>query len=65
VTYLLAWPAGWSGPAAYEAVIHERIARYVHRYSPGVVEKVESDHYMEAAVPDRIVQELEQVVATP
>jgi len=63
VTYLLAWPSTWFGPPAYEAVIHDRIARYVHRYSPGVLKKVESDHYMEAAVPDRIVKELEAVIA--
>ena len=35
----------------------------IDRYSPGTLEKVESDHYMEAAMPARIVEELEQVIA--
>ena len=35
----------------------------LERYFPGTLEKVESGHYMEAAVPDRIVEELEQVIA--
>ncbi len=63
VTYLLAMPSTWTGPPAYENVILGRIAKYVDRYSPGELVKVESDHYMEAAVPGRIVQELEKVIA--
>jgi hypothetical protein len=62
VTYLLATPSGWSGPPAYEAVVLKRIASYVDRFSPGVLVKVTSPHYMETAVPDRIAQELEQVI---
>ena len=63
VTYLLAIPSTWTGPPAYEKVILGRIAKYVDRYSPGELLKVESDHYMEAAVPARIVQELGKVIA--
>jgi pimeloyl-ACP methyl ester carboxylesterase len=63
VTYLLAMPSTWAGPPAYEKVILGRIAKYVDRYSPGELVEVESDHYMEAAVPARIVQELEKVIA--
>jgi pimeloyl-ACP methyl ester carboxylesterase len=62
VTYLLATPSGWSGPPAYEAVVLKRIASYVDRFSPGILVKVTSPHYMETAVPDRIAQELEQVI---
>jgi Na+-transporting methylmalonyl-CoA/oxaloacetate decarboxylase gamma subunit len=65
VTYLLATPSGWTGPPAYEAVVSDYIARYVDRFSPGVLKEVESPHYMEAAVPDRIAQELEKVIAAP
>jgi hypothetical protein len=63
VTYLLATPSGWTGPPAYEAVVLDRIARYVDRFSPGVLAKVQSPHYMEAAVPERIARELEKVIA--
>jgi pimeloyl-ACP methyl ester carboxylesterase len=65
VTYLLATPSGWTGPPAYEAVVLDHIANYVDRFSPGVLEEVESPHYMEAAVPERIAQELEQIIANP
>lgn len=65
VTYLLATPSGWTGPHAYEAVVLKYIAKYVDRFSPGVLKEVESPHYMEAAVPDRIAQELEKVIAAP
>jgi hypothetical protein len=54
VTYLLATPSGWSGPPAYEAVVHDYIARYVDRFSPGVLRKVKSPLYGGAAVPERI-----------
>ncbi len=63
MTYLLAMPSGWTGPPAYEAVVLDHIARYVDRFSPGVLVEVESPHYMEAAVPERIAQELEKVIA--
>jgi hypothetical protein len=60
VVYL---PSGWTGPPAYEAVVLDHIAEYVDRFSPGVLVEVESPHYMEAAVPERIAQELEKVIA--
>jgi pimeloyl-ACP methyl ester carboxylesterase len=63
VTYLLATPSGWTGPPAYEAVVLDQIAGYVDRFSPGVLVEVPSPHYMEAAVPERIAQELEAVIA--
>ena len=66
VTYLRATQSDlWTGPPAYEAAVPKAIARYIDRFSPGVVREVESPHYMEAAVPDRIVQELDKVIANP
>jgi len=65
VTYLLATPSGWTGRPAYEAVVQDYIAKYVDRFFPGVLKKVESPHYMEAAVTDRIAQELEKIIANP
>ena len=65
VTYLRATQSElWSGPAAFEAAVPKAIAKYIDRFSPGVVREVESPHYMEAAVPDRIVQELGKVIAS-
>jgi pimeloyl-ACP methyl ester carboxylesterase len=64
VTYLLATPSGWTGPPAYQAVILDKIAAYVDRFSPGTIEKVRSPHYMEAAVPERIAKEVEQLIAS-
>jgi pimeloyl-ACP methyl ester carboxylesterase len=63
MTYLLAKPSSWTGPPAYEKVILDHIAKYVDRYSPGELVEVESPHYMEAAVPERVVQELDKVIA--
>jgi hypothetical protein len=56
VTYLLATPSGWTGPPAYEAVVLDYIAKYVDRFSPRSASQGGIPHYMEAAVPDRIVQ---------
>jgi hypothetical protein len=65
MTYLLARPSNWTGPGGYEAVVEDYIARYVDRFSPGVLKDVQSPHYMEEAVPERDVQELEKVSDTP
>jgi hypothetical protein len=65
VTYLLARPSSWTGPAGYEAVVEDYIATYVDRFSPGVLKDVQSPHYMEEAVPERVVQELEKVIDNP
>ena len=66
VTYLRATQSDlWTGPPAYEAAVPKSIAKYIDRFSPGVVREVASPHYMEAAVPDRIVQELDKVIANP
>ena len=66
MTYLRATQSDlWTGPAGYEAAVPKAIAKYIDRFSPGVILAVESPHYMEAAVPDRIVQELDKVIANP
>ncbi len=63
MTYLLADPPSYGGTAPYEKAYPKELAEFAGRYSPGVVQKVTSDHYMEAAIPDRIVEELERLVA--
>jgi len=62
-TYLLAQPSGWTGSPAYEAVVLDRIADYVAGFSPGILEKVESPHYMEEAIPERVAQEIDALIA--
>lgn len=63
VTYLLATPSGWTGPPKYEAVVLKRMAKYVDGFSPGVLKRVRSPHYMEAAVPERIAREVDKLIA--
>jgi pimeloyl-ACP methyl ester carboxylesterase len=62
MTYLLADPPSYDGPGGYAEAYPKELAEFANRYSPGVVKKVPSDHYMEAAVPDRIVEELEKLI---
>ncbi len=64
VTYLLATPSTWPlGNPAYDEVIHQVIADYVARFSPGEIVEVPSDHWMENDVPDVIVDHLDALVA--
>jgi pimeloyl-ACP methyl ester carboxylesterase len=66
VTYLLATPAsgeGWGAPAWTEAVLDE-LPEYVESFSPGVLKKVESPHYMEPVIPERIAKEVETLIAS-
>ena len=63
MTYLLADPPSYDGPSGYAQAYPKELAEFASRYSPGKVKKVPSDHYMEAAIPDRIVDELEQLIA--
>ena len=63
VTYLMAMPFGWYlDVPEYDAVIRDTIEEYVAGFSPGVLIELESPHYMEAAVPDVIVRELEKII---
>jgi pimeloyl-ACP methyl ester carboxylesterase len=65
LTYLLATPFSWAGgPPGYDKAMRASIDKFAGRYSPGTVKEVESDHYMEAAVPDRIVQEVELLISS-
>src|SRR5215211_3753284 len=67
VTYLLATPDPGEGaggaPAWTEAVLDE-LPKYVESFSPGVLEKVRSPHYMEPAIPERIAKEVEMLIAS-
>ena len=36
---------------------------YVERFAPGRYLRVDSPHFMEAAIPEKITQELRQVIA--
>jgi pimeloyl-ACP methyl ester carboxylesterase len=64
VTYLRAIPETWTlGIADYDAVILDTQAAYVESFPDGVLKEAESPHYMEAAVPERIVEELESIFA--
>lgn len=63
MTYLLADPPSYDGTAPYMEAFPEELKEFADRYSPGVVKKVASDHFMEAAIPDRIVTELEALAA--
>ena len=60
VTYLLATPETWTVVnAAYDAVVLKTQASYVHSFSPGIIKRVASAHWMENSVPDRIAKELD------
>ena len=63
MTYLLADPPSYDGPGGYATAYPKELDEFASRYAPGVVKTVPSDHYMEAAIPDRIVAELEKVIA--
>ena len=63
MTYLLAQPPSYSGPATFEKAFPRYLETFAARYDPGVVLKVDSRHYMEAAIPDRILAEVDKLVA--
>jgi pimeloyl-ACP methyl ester carboxylesterase len=64
VTYLLATPSTWPlGNPAYDAAIHRAMADYVARFSPGEIVAVPSQHWMEADVPEAIVEHLDALIA--
>ena len=58
--YLLADPPNYDGPRGYLDAYPKELEEFASRYSPGVVKKVQSGHYMEAAIPNRIVDELDK-----
>lgn len=63
VTYLLAMPFGWYlDVPEYDAVVRDTIEDYVAGFSPGLLIEVQSPHYMEQSVPNKIVEELEKLI---
>lgn len=62
VVYLLATPSTWTGPPAYEAVVLDAIRAYVASFSPGIVREVESEHWMENAVPQIVADAVREVI---
>ena len=67
VTYLLATPnpgEGWEGPPAWTEAVLDELPEYVESFNPGVLKKVESPHYMEEAIPERIAKEVETLIAS-
>lgn len=64
VTYLLATPSNWQiGNPAYDDVVLQLQADYVAAFPQGEVIEVPSDHYMEAAVPDEVAEQLLALIA--
>ena len=67
VTYLLSKSEGYgaesTGIAEYDAQILDLLHAYVDRFSPGRYVEVDSPHFMEAAIPDQVVEELRGVIA--
>ena len=67
LTYLLATPISedvWGGPPAWREAALDELPKYVESFSPGVLKKVESPHYMEEAIPERVVKEVETLIAS-
>jgi pimeloyl-ACP methyl ester carboxylesterase len=64
LTYLLATPSTWDGPPEWEAAVLDERAEYVESFSPGVLKKVRSPHFMEQAVPERIAKEVDMLIAS-
>jgi pimeloyl-ACP methyl ester carboxylesterase len=67
LTYLLATPnpgEGWGGPPDWTEAVLEELPEYVEGFSPGVLKKVESPHYMEPMIPGRIAKEVETLIAS-
>jgi pimeloyl-ACP methyl ester carboxylesterase len=66
LTYLLATPLGegWEGPPGWQEAVMDELDEYVESFSPGVIKKVRSPHYMEQAVPERIANEVDMLIAS-
>jgi pimeloyl-ACP methyl ester carboxylesterase len=67
LTYLQATPnpgKGWGGPPAWTEAVLDELPEYLENFSPGVLKKVKSPHYMEPMIPDRIAKEVEMLIAS-
>ncbi len=63
VIYLLAMPFTWDlGVAEYDAVVRDMIEAYVAGFSPGTLIEVQSPHYMEQAIPQKIADILVELI---
>ena len=66
VTYLSSIPEGYDvndfGVPEYDEQILGLQQAYVERFSPGRYIRVDSPHFMEAAIPDQIVEELRRLI---
>jgi pimeloyl-ACP methyl ester carboxylesterase len=67
VTYLSSIPEGYDvndfGVPEYDRQILGLQEAYVGRFSPGKYLRVDSPHFMEQAIPETILQELDEVIA--
>lgn len=68
VTYLSSIPEGFDvndlGVPEYDAQVLDLQKAYVERFSPGRYLRVDSPHFMERAIPDKIVEELRRLIAS-
>ena len=66
LTYLLATPLseGWEGPPGWQEAVLDELDEFVESFSPGVLKKVKSPHYMERAVPERIAKEVDMLISS-
>lgn len=65
VTYLSSIPESDAvvGTPAYDKKVLRLQVAYARRFSPGRYLRVDSPHFMERAIPDKITQELRRVIA--
>jgi hypothetical protein len=52
------------GPPGWQEAALDKLPKYVESFSPGVLKKVSSPHYMDPAVPERIPKEVETLIAS-
>jgi pimeloyl-ACP methyl ester carboxylesterase len=66
VTYLSSIPEGFDvndyGIPEYDEQVLGLQQAYVERFSPGTYIRVDSPHFMEAAIPDQVVEALRRVI---
>ncbi len=69
LTYLQASPvtedsALGGGPPGWQEAALDELPKYVESFSPGVIKKASSPHYMEPVVPERIAKEVEMLISS-
>ncbi len=53
---------GVGGPPGLAEAVLDELPEYVESLSPGVLKEVESPHYMEPVVPERIARKTEMLI---